>query len=533
MPKSITTDFRSPSRNADGKATATVEELNQRLSQHPEVKKALRQWHLKVERDAGKSRPQAAAKVDAKAPKLLRKAIEEDPRIADIAKATQHVMAYVREAGDLLEERAGGKRLSDREDKDFVKKWSGIETDYQTMVKGTCAVFRASPLLMASTRALAESPADLHVYSNPAFLDKDARAVADYLGLKTDEMDLYYEYSYLPNRKRVARGLASTNFGDALGAIAESVDQVAFELSPKRFVQGNKLTIGGDFLFLASFFAQMFAVVTTIVAVVAVVSAAAIAAIAAAALVQAVVPVLTQAGEWLSEQWHKAKDWLDDLDDDTIKVNGLPVPPCTPCDRPAEATIARSSLSVERIVRAGQNGDQVRIRVIVRDLSGCCVPGQDVVIEAGLVPLSIGDLVFAPLDLSRSTDGIYEALWGPGSFPGGKRTLKFRYFLNAELGQQGQIDVWPIGTNALTQLQDLRMDPDWVSTTAQRTPEETVQLFGYALGNMSRTKLEVHVPTCSFLYLVSPSRLRRFDRIEEGRSAGLDNCHYCIGDSTR
>jgi len=57
--------------------------------------------------------------------------------------------------------------------------------------------------------------------------------------------------------------------------------------------------------------------------------------------------------------------------------------------------------------------------------------------------------------------------------------------------------------------------------------------FGYALGNMSRSKLEIHVPSCPFLHLIHPRHLQSFRSVAEGQAAGLDNCHYCIGGSKR
>lgn len=73
----------------------------------------------------------------------------------------------------------------------------------------------------------------------------------------------------------------------------------------------------------------------------------------------------------------------------------------------------------------------------------------------------------------------------------------------------------------------------WVSETQNQTAGERINSFGYALGNMSRTKLELHMPSCPFLHLIHPRHLRRFNNIDEGRAAGLDNCHYCIGGSLR
>lgn len=66
-----------------------------------------------------------------------------------------------------------------------------------------------------------------------------------------------------------------------------------------------------------------------------------------------------------------------------------------------------------------------------------------------------------------------------------------------------------------------------------QTPTQTVQTYGYALGNMSRSKLELHVPNCPFLHLISNRNLRRLASLAEGRQLGLDNCHYCVGGSLR
>ena len=71
------------------------------------------------------------------------------------------------------------------------------------------------------------------------------------------------------------------------------------------------------------------------------------------------------------------------------------------------------------------------------------------------------------------------------------------------------------------------------STTKRLTPEEYFELYGHAIGNKSRTKLEVHVPNCPFLHLVKPANLKGVGDLDQGRAAGLDNCHYCVGGSTR
>ncbi|MFQ5980188.1 MAG: hypothetical protein ACE5OZ_18805 [Candidatus Heimdallarchaeota archaeon] len=73
----------------------------------------------------------------------------------------------------------------------------------------------------------------------------------------------------------------------------------------------------------------------------------------------------------------------------------------------------------------------------------------------------------------------------------------------------------------------------WVTQTKTQTPAQKIQYFGYALGNMSSSKKELHAPSCSFLHLIHPRHLRTFASIEEGHAANLDNCHYCIGDSER
>lgn len=53
------------------------------------------------------------------------------------------------------------------------------------------------------------------------------------------------------------------------------------------------------------------------------------------------------------------------------------------------------------------------------------------------------------------------------------------------------------------------------------------------LGNMSRTKRELHSTDCAFLHLIDSQHLRRFGSLASARKSGLDNCHYCLGESKR
>jgi hypothetical protein len=538
------------SGHGDSRATiTTLAELARRLSDHPDVSAALEM----AERSAGSAKPpgrRSSTHDDPAVPALLRKAIARDGRVSDVAKATRHVMDYYREASGLLAERAKGRPRAAKDDRAFVKKWSGIEADYHKMVGGACMLARTNPALMASAKVVAESPQDLDTFANPVFLDNEAMAVARHLGLRPAEMDLYYEYAYLPSRHRTAKAMASENLGEALRAVEENASHVEFELSPKRLVEGGRVAVGGDFFFLASFFAQVFAVVTTIVAVVAVatvVAAAAALVVAAAAVVQATVAVLENAGEWLSDQFDKARDFIDRLEvteeeeekEEWKKWFALYLlgPVCNAQCPPTGLvpSVAASSLQIERdLIRyTNQPGDRVRIRVVVRDANGCCVPNADLDIQAGLAPLFSGTLVYTSLAVIPRTTGVYDAIWGPAAFQGGYRTLWIRYLLGGAPGQEGRIQVWPNGTSLLTQMQDFRAGPEWASATAGRTPEQAVELYGYALGNMSRSKLELHLPDCSFLYLTAPRNLRRFATLDEGRSVGLDNCFYCVGGSKR
>jgi hypothetical protein len=71
------------------------------------------------------------------------------------------------------------------------------------------------------------------------------------------------------------------------------------------------------------------------------------------------------------------------------------------------------------------------------------------------------------------------------------------------------------------------------TATVVETPVTVAQEFGYVIGNMSRSKLEVHLPNCSFARLISAEHARTFSTLLDAKAAGLDNCYYCIGGSTR
>ena len=71
------------------------------------------------------------------------------------------------------------------------------------------------------------------------------------------------------------------------------------------------------------------------------------------------------------------------------------------------------------------------------------------------------------------------------------------------------------------------------TATVVETPATVAQEFGYVMGNMSRSKLEVHLPNCSFARLISAEHARTFSTLLDAKAAGLDNCYYCIGGSTR
>src|SRR5689334_23692521 len=155
------TKSQNSSRQKSKKEPKNLEEFNQMLFQHPEVKKALKQMEVKAGKGARKPIGRAHKKMDSKAPKLLRQAMANDARIGGLAQATSNMMKYNRELNALLEEKASSKEHNLKKDKAFAKKWSGIEKDYRTMIKGACGVYRENPFLMASGKVLAENPDDL------------------------------------------------------------------------------------------------------------------------------------------------------------------------------------------------------------------------------------------------------------------------------------------------------------------------------------------------------------------------------------
>lgn len=59
------------------------------------------------------------------------------------------------------------------------------------------------------------------------------------------------------------------------------------------------------------------------------------------------------------------------------------------------------------------------------------------------------------------------------------------------------------------------------------------QYMGYFIGNHNPSKMEVHIYTCPYLHLMNPEHIRLYTSLEEAHAAGLDNCYYCIGGSTR
>lgn len=71
------------------------------------------------------------------------------------------------------------------------------------------------------------------------------------------------------------------------------------------------------------------------------------------------------------------------------------------------------------------------------------------------------------------------------------------------------------------------------AATVEETPAAVATEFGYVIGNISRSKLEVHVPNCTRLYAIRADHLRTLETLADARAAGLDNCYYCIGGSMR
>lgn len=55
----------------------------------------------------------------------------------------------------------------------------------------------------------------------------------------------------------------------------------------------------------------------------------------------------------------------------------------------------------------------------------------------------------------------------------------------------------------------------------------------YFIGNISRSKMEVHRSFCHTLQWLKPTNKATFSSLESAHAEALDNCHYCIGNSTR
>ncbi len=96
----------------------------------------------------------------------------------------------------------------------------------------------------------------------------------------------------------------------------------------------------------------------------------------------------------------------------------------------------------------------------------------------------------------------------------------------------GPADSGPAGPSPPRTGRDMSFS-EWFIMSQVQSAIAAAKTYGYALGNMSRTKREIHTPSCSYLHLVKPEHLQTFDDIKAGKAAGLDNCYYCIGDSTR
>ena len=127
----------------------------------------------------------------------------------DLVLAARNVMKYYRELSKLIAEQVDGHVHSPRKMKNFIRKWSGIEQDYQAMIKMVCTIYRENHFLMTSGEVLAEMPNELDIFANPAFLGRKEMEVVKYIGLNPDELNIYFEYSYLPNKKLVANSLAA------------------------------------------------------------------------------------------------------------------------------------------------------------------------------------------------------------------------------------------------------------------------------------------------------------------------------------
>jgi hypothetical protein len=74
----------------------------------------------------------------------------------------------------------------------------------------------------------------------------------------------------------------------------------------------------------------------------------------------------------------------------------------------------------------------------------------------------------------------------------------------------------------------------WAGQSPPQITGGTTSVPAYGLvGNLSRSKREVHQTFCPWLHLIDGRHIGRFDSLASAHSAGLDNCAYCIGGSKR
>ena len=541
-------------------------ELAQLMMQHPPVADEFEQ----VQRQATAAKKAAESAND----RLLSKAAR--------------LLAYHRELDGVVNDYARGVVRDPRAYRQFVTKWDGIDDEYRDLLRDTCEVAAANQLLLASADAVRDRPDALHPFMNPGFMPPEVLAMAARVGLTPRDLNDYFEHAYLPLRSDVESEIGNGTLADSLAVVAGSASTLIFPWSPQHLDDYDLITVGGDFFFLASVFATVVAslfvvaaavvVVTAVVAVAAAVVAAALPVVATAIVPpknnilqgaardtkDAVVNAAHDAKAAVDNAITDAKDWAADTrtDADAALKNAI-----------TDAVDWASNLETDahKTFDPLPDGPEI-VEYIWNDLFKC--PGAKPILELSQIfgPGSVivgvpdqkvvvrvaGESLLPIAGLCTVTDANV-ALWferdgmpaspgkvsGPTSTKEGWHEFSVRFlgsgYERYVVGFQVDLIRAPQTTVVVTRPEvvvpsptiDLLTSPSslrWVSDTSY-SAKTAVETYGYLLANTNTR--ELHTPKCAFIHLIKPENLRTLSTKRQAARLGLDNCHYCLGGSTR
>lgn len=426
-----------------------------------------------------------------------------DPKVEkEILRSSKTFLRRHREFSALEKIHLKGRRISEKRQKLLIKNAIKSERDCKKATRLSIELFKNQKAALESTQQfIIENFEDVCVFSNPIFFANDLRGKLSDIGLSMKEMR-FYHYALFNNvsAKAFKRIFQKRSFYSILEQASKDLDRVPFPESLEIMKKKGMITISG----CEEAVPYIVGAVTTVVG-----AALCVASFYVPVLAPIAITVITTGASLIFEE---AVQDISGTQDGYWSIAPYNFPIVTFPIHPSDS---------DQPVYWGPN-----------------------------LPEDYNQIAQVPDELQKRVRE--DAIWRSGSQGGANIFWVSHYDWPAVDGQPELGVVWAPGTtlpgftiyveaamqlfiyNAIWHHDYRNYYLAWpvLRLVSQPISAATAYSRGY-YGNHNRSKMEVHRMHCSWLHLINPSNIRIYGSLDDAHSAGLDNCHYCIGGSKR